>query len=332
MLAGAGAPSPSLRRGVAPRSWQAYPTGPRWRGSRSGGRRGREADGVYRFDRTRAHAGGLLHRHAAAHGQRVTARRARVLVHPHRHRRPVPPDARRRGVLPDGVGRQRASHRAPGPEPLRGPLRPVAALPGRLRRSRPARRPAAAGEPAQLHRAVPPPHRRRRGRLRGAVAAARAVGRLELTLRHHRRAVTAGRPAGLPPQPGPRRGLPAGGTGVVGRRLPDRRRPGRAGGPGAARAVHRIRFRRRRRIGRGRHHPTRAGGVVCRPGAPSRRRARFRGWSGARCGPRCSVWRCRSWPTASPSPSWAPGSPWCAPSATPPTWCGGASWTSPPGP
>ena len=182
---------------------------------------------------------------------------------------------RRRGVLPDGVGRQRASHRTPGPELLRGPLRPVAALPGRLRRSRPALRPAAAGEPAQFHRAVPPPHRRRRGRLRGAVAAARAIGRLEPRLRHHRRSVTAGR-SSAPSSATWRGARPTSrmhrccGTSTSG---PPSPRPSWRTGSGRGGAPHPV--RRRLRIGRGRHHTTRAGGVVCRPGAPSRRRARL---------------------------------------------------------
>ena len=38
----------------------------------------------------------LLDRHAAADGERVAARRARLLLHPHRPRRPLPADARRR--------------------------------------------------------------------------------------------------------------------------------------------------------------------------------------------------------------------------------------------
>ena len=60
-----------------------------------------------------------------ADGQRLAARGARVLLHPHRLHRPLPADAGPRGVLPDGVGRQRAAHRAPGAELLRRPLRPT---------------------------------------------------------------------------------------------------------------------------------------------------------------------------------------------------------------
>ncbi len=108
------------------------------------------------------------------------------------------------------------------------PYQPGLAAPDR------AVRPAPCGEPAQLRRALPPAHRRGRGRLRADVATARAVGRLGPRLCHHRRPRPAGGATGLPPQPGARRGLPAGGAGVVGRRLPDGGRPGRAGGAGAA--------------------------------------------------------------------------------------------------
>ena len=38
----------------------------------------------------------------------------RLLLHPHRRDRAVPADARPRGLLPDGLGRQRAADRAPG--------------------------------------------------------------------------------------------------------------------------------------------------------------------------------------------------------------------------
>ncbi len=49
----------------------------------------------------------------------VAARRPRVQLHPHRHHRPLPADARQAGLLPDGLGRQRPAHRAPGRELLR---------------------------------------------------------------------------------------------------------------------------------------------------------------------------------------------------------------------
>ena len=61
-----------------------------------------------------------------------------------------------RGLLPDGLGRQRPAHRAPGPELLRRPLRPDAAVRPGLRAAR--RAPAEASQipisPAELRRAV----------------------------------------------------------------------------------------------------------------------------------------------------------------------------------
>ena len=98
-----------------------------------------DEQGTYRFDRVQDPRAGLLHRHAAADGERLAARRARVLLHAHRHRRPLPADARPGGLLPDGLGRQRPADRAPGAELLRRALRPVAALrPGlRSRRTKP---------------------------------------------------------------------------------------------------------------------------------------------------------------------------------------------------
>src|SRR5207244_6788443 len=104
----------------------------------------------------------LRDRHPAAHGQRITPRRPRLLLHPHGPDRALSPDARRGGLLPDGVGRQRPAHGAAGAELLRRALRPVAAL-------RPALRAAAgAAEGADPH---PPPE------LRGALPAADGGGR-----------------------------------------------------------------------------------------------------------------------------------------------------------
>ena len=95
---------------------------------------GRAVEGR-RHLRLRPHAAArerLLDRHPAADRQRQPARRARLLLHPHRPDRPLPADARQVGVLPDGLGRQRPADRAPGAELLRRPLRPVAALRRRL--------------------------------------------------------------------------------------------------------------------------------------------------------------------------------------------------------
>ena len=87
-----------------------------------------EETGVYRFDRTRPRAEVYLGRHAAADRQRLAARRSRLLLHPHRHRRALPAHARQGRLLSDGMGRQRPADRAARAELLRRPLRPVAAL------------------------------------------------------------------------------------------------------------------------------------------------------------------------------------------------------------
>ena len=87
-----------------------------------------DAEGTYRFEPGAPRDRGLLDRHAAAHGQRLAARRPRLLLHPHRRRRALPAHARQVGLLSDGVGRQRAAHRAPRAELLRRPLRSVAAV------------------------------------------------------------------------------------------------------------------------------------------------------------------------------------------------------------
>ena len=148
------------------------------------------------------------------------------------------------GLLPDGLGRQRPADRAPGAELLRRALRPVAALRPGLRAAGDSRTPKKpiADLPAQLHRAVRAAHRRGREGLRGALAPARPVGRLDAALRHHRRRLPRRVAAGVPAQPRARRGLPGRGADPVGRdfqtavaqaELEDRERPG---------AYHRIAF------------------------------------------------------------------------------------------
>ena len=165
----------------------------------------------------------------ASHGLRVRLRADR------RHR-PLPAHAGVEALLPHGLGRQRAPDRAPGADLLRGHLRPVAPLRPGLRAARGAGQGRRPGQPAQLHRAVPPAHRRGRAGLRGPVAAGGALGRLGPRLRHHRRQEPADQPAHVPAQPGAGRGLHVGGADAVGRRLPDGRGPGRDGGPRAERA------------------------------------------------------------------------------------------------
>ncbi len=164
-----------------------------------------EEEGTYRFDSTASRDERLLDRHAAADGERVAARRPRLLLHPHRRRRALPAHARQGRLLPDGVGRQRPAHRAPGPELLRRALRSVAAVRPGLHAAREAGQAGDLGVAAELHRAVHPAHARRREGLRAPVAPPRPVGGLVPHLRHHRQAGAAGVAGRVPPAAGPRR-------------------------------------------------------------------------------------------------------------------------------
>ena len=269
-----------------------------------------DAEGTYRFDRSRTRERRLLDRHAAAHGERLAARRPRVLLHPHRHHRPLPAHARPRGLLPDGVGRQRRAHRAPGAELLRRALRPHAAYdPDFTPPEKPGKQEIPIS-PAELRGAVRPPRRRRRAEVRGAVAHARPLGRLVDDLHHHRHAGPARVAARVPAHAGARRGLPVGGAHAVGRRLPHGRVAGRARRPRARRRVPLAALRRHRRPGRPRHrdHPARAAPRVRRAGRAPRRRALPAALRARRSPRRCSACRCRCSRTRSPIPRRAPAS------------------------
>ena len=139
---------------------------------------------------------------------------ARVLVHAHRHDRPLPAHARPRGLLPDGVGRQR---RCPTERRVQNyfgvrcdpslPYDPAFAPP---------EKPGEAGDPdqpAELRRAVRPARRRGRAEVRGALAHARALGRLVDDLHDDRRA-----------RPGARRSARSCATSRAARRTRPRRR------------------------------------------------------------------------------------------------------------
>ncbi len=248
---------------------------------------------------------GVLHRHAAADGVGIAAHGIGLRLRPDRRHRPLPPHAGVDALLPDGLGRQRAAHRTTGPERTSGspatprfPTTPTSRCP----RAGQGRHP---GQPAQLHRALPPAHGRGRAGLRGPVAARRALGRLGEDVRHHRRPQPANQPAHVPAQPGPRRGLLLRGADDVGRRLPDRGGPGGDGGPGAGRRLSPPAIRRHR----DRDDPTRAGRRLRGPGGAPRRRALRRHGSGPRCARRSSASRCRCWPTSWPNPTRARASP-----------------------
>ena len=119
-----------------------------------------DEDGTYHFDRSVPRSEVFSIDTPPLDGVGVAAHRARVQLHPHRHRRPLPPHAGPAGLLPHGLGRQRPAHRAAGAELLRRPLRPVAPLRPRLRaaRDRPAssRSPSAAATSSSCASSSPP--------------------------------------------------------------------------------------------------------------------------------------------------------------------------------
>ena len=240
-------------------------------------------------------AGGRIRdRHASADRIGHPAHGQRVLVHPHRSRRALHADARQGRVLPDGLGRQRAAHRTPGAERVRRAVRSGTAVRPVVLRAGQAFRPAAADLPAQLHRTVRAPDRRRRGGVRGAVAPARAVRGLVVHVRHDRVRGPADQPACVPAQPGARRGVHRAGADPVGRDLPDRGGPGRTGGPGTAGRL----LPPTVRAGRGRHDPAGTAARVRRAGLPSRGRALRT--PGGHDRPHSTVHKGRSGPRSSP--------------------------------
>ena len=153
-------------------------------------------------------------------------------------------------------------------------VRPGAALRSRLHAAGEAGpQEAGAGLPPELRRAVRALVGRDRGALRVALAPARPVGRLDPEVHDDQPDRDHGRPARLPAQPGARRGVPGRGTRPLGRDLPDRRGPGRAGGPGVPRPLPPDRVPRTCRPGLDRDHPARAGPRGGGPRRPPGRRA-----------------------------------------------------------
>ena len=114
---------------------------------------------------------------------------------------------------------------------------------------------------------------KRRGGLRVALPPDRAQLRLVDLLPHHRRPLPRHRPAGVPAQPRPRRGLPGRGAGPVGRHVPDRGGPGRARGPRLPRSLPPGRLPRPERPGAHRDDPPRADPELRGADRPPRRRA-----------------------------------------------------------
>ena len=120
----------------------------------------------------------LRHRHAAADGLRRAAHRPLRVVHPQGPHGPLLAHARQRGLLPDGLGRQRPQRRAPRAADARRAVRPVAPLRPRLHAGRSAAEAADPGVAAQLHADLRRRRRDARGEVPRAVVDARAVGRL----------------------------------------------------------------------------------------------------------------------------------------------------------
>ena len=164
-----------------------------------------EADGTYRFDRTKTRDEIYSIDTPPPTVSRLAPRGPRLQLHPHRHDRPLPAHAGREVFYPMGWDDNGAAHRAPGPELLRRPLRPDAPLRPRLRRrpTKPGKQHAARSH-AATSSSCAAAHRRGREGLRGSCGAELGpVGRLGAHLRHHRRQRPARRPAGLPAQPAP---------------------------------------------------------------------------------------------------------------------------------
>ena len=216
---------------------------------------------------------GLLDRHAAAHGERLAARRPRLLLHPHRRRRALPAHARQVRLLSDGVGRQRAAHRAAGAELLRRPLRSVAAVRPVVRAAREAgQAPISMSRPNFIELCA-------RLTAEDEKAFEDLWRHLGLSVDWSRTYATIGRPAQRVSQTAFLRLLRTGQayqleaptlwdvdfrTAVAQAELEDREQPG---------AYHRLRFGRRRRLVRGdRHHAARAAAGVRGARGASRRR------------------------------------------------------------
>ena len=145
-----------------------------------------------------------------------------------------------RGLLPDGLGRQRPPHRAAGAELLRRALRPVAAV--RPRRSRRRRSRAKQEIPICRQNFVELCDRLVVEDEQKFEELWRTLGLSvdwAMTYTTIGERAAAGVAARVPAQSRARRGVPGGGADALGRRLPHGGRAGRARGPRAARRVPR---------------------------------------------------------------------------------------------
>ena len=201
-----------------------------------------EADGTYRFDRSKPReevysidtppptVSGSLHV-----GHVFSYTHTDAIARFQRMRGP-------RGLLPDGLGRQRPPHRAPGAELLRRALRPVAAVRPRLRAAREAaasrRSPISRGGTSSSCATGSWSRTSRSSRSCGARSGLSVDWSTDL--HDHRRARRSVRRSVRSCAMLARgRGVPGGGAHAVGRRLPHCGRAGRARGPRGSRRVPR---------------------------------------------------------------------------------------------
>ena len=191
----------------------------------------------------------LLDRHAAADGERLAAHGLGVRVRADRHDRPVPADARPRGLLPDGLGRQRPRRPSAGCRTTtacgatrRLPYDPDFVAAGEARRSERSR--SRRQNFVELCDRLVVEDEQKFEELWRRLGLSVDWAMTYTTIGERSRARVAAR---VPAQPRARRGVPVGGADALGRRRPHRGRAGRARGPRAARRVPRDRVPRRRR-------------------------------------------------------------------------------------
>ena len=220
---------------------------------------------------------GLLDRHPAAHRLRIAARRARFLLHPHGHRRPLPPDDRTCRSSTRSAGTTTGCRPSGGCRTSTG----CGAIPRcpttrRSPRRSPPEKPGKAELPVSRRNFIELCERLTAVDERAFEEMWRRIGLsvdwslLYTTIsdssrRVSQRAFLRNLARG--------RGVPGGGADAVGRHLPDRGRAGRARGPRGRRGVPPDLVPRRRRVaGVDRDHPA---GAAARlrgaGGAPGRR-------------------------------------------------------------
>ena len=270
-----------------------------------------ERDGLYRWDPDALARRDLRGRHAAAHGVGLAAHRSRVQLHAGRRDRSLPAHDGEEHLLPDRLGRQRARDRAARAERVRRPTRPAQAVRPELEADAraPEGRARRGSVAAQLHRSVRAGHRRGRARVRGRVAADRALRRLDHPVHDDRRALPA-HVAALVPRPGAEgRGVPEVRADGVGRRRSHRGRAGRDRGPRACRARTTTCASASRAAASSRSRPRdRSCSVLASPWSRTpTTRATSRTSASARAH-RSSTRSCRSCPHRTPTPRRAPAS------------------------